>query len=227
MEKRLRERWSCDWPNSGSISWVGTKAWHYYCCFDVLTDRSLAWLSSGGPTSSSPRQEQIFTPIHWTEVGNPYGWIRGTIKEAEGDGDPKGKPAVSMNSDPFELPETEPPTRQNTWTGSKPPAHIQQRTAWSGFSGKDAPNPQETWGPREGWGLVVGGHSLGDGGGGMGWGTVGRGTRRGVNGWIINKIIIITMMMKMIIIIIKACLDCSINCFISLFRKPFPSNLMR
>ena len=33
-------------PNLGSNSWRGTKARHYYQCFDVLTDSSLAWLSS-------------------------------------------------------------------------------------------------------------------------------------------------------------------------------------
>jgi hypothetical protein len=37
-------------PNLGSISWKGTKAWHYYRCYDVITDRSLAWLFSERPS---------------------------------------------------------------------------------------------------------------------------------------------------------------------------------
>ena len=41
MKKRLKERLSNDQPNLQSISCGGTKA----CCH-VLTDRSLAWLSS-------------------------------------------------------------------------------------------------------------------------------------------------------------------------------------
>ena len=36
------------------------------------------------------------------------------IEEAEGERDPIGRPSVSTNVDPRELPETEPPTRQHT-----------------------------------------------------------------------------------------------------------------
>jgi len=36
MEKKLMERSSSDWPNLG-----GSKAWHYYSSYDVLTDRNL------------------------------------------------------------------------------------------------------------------------------------------------------------------------------------------
>jgi hypothetical protein len=57
------------------------------------------------------RQKHILTPNHLTEVGGTCGWIRGRIEEAEGDINPKGRPAVSTNSDPRELPETEQPTR--------------------------------------------------------------------------------------------------------------------
>ena len=49
MEKRLREKQSSIWSNWGSTSWGDIKAWHYYWCCDVLTDRSLAWLSSERP----------------------------------------------------------------------------------------------------------------------------------------------------------------------------------
>ena len=57
MEKRLKERWSNDQPNLGSISWEGTKSWHYFWCYDVLTDGSLAWLSSKWPYQQLTEKE--------------------------------------------------------------------------------------------------------------------------------------------------------------------------
>jgi hypothetical protein len=42
MAKRLKERWSNDQLNLGSISWEGIKACQYYLSYDVLTDGSLA-----------------------------------------------------------------------------------------------------------------------------------------------------------------------------------------
>jgi hypothetical protein len=85
----------------------------------------------------------------------------------------EGRPyrkATSLNLDPSELPETEPPTRQHTLAGPKLLKHIYiYRRGLPGQAsvGKDAPNPLGTWGPREGavpWG--------GAGGGGIGLGTV-------------------------------------------------------
>ena len=43
--------------------------------------------------------------------------VRGKIEGAEGDGNPIGRPTVSTNLDPWELPETEPPTKEHTWKG--------------------------------------------------------------------------------------------------------------
>jgi hypothetical protein len=59
---------------------------------------------------------------------------RGQVKEAEGDGNPIERTTVSTNLNPSEPPETKPPTRQHTWAGLWPPAHTQQRTAFSGLS---------------------------------------------------------------------------------------------
>lgn len=70
---------------------------------------------------------------------------------------------MSINLDPQNLPDTGPLTRQHTPDDMRPPTHIQQRTARSGFK-EDAPNPQETGSPREFRGLV--GLEVG------GWGTV-------------------------------------------------------
>jgi hypothetical protein len=50
---------------------------------------------------------QIPTPNHWTEVRDPYVWIRGRIEEAERESDLIGRPAVSTDADPRELPETD------------------------------------------------------------------------------------------------------------------------
>ena len=49
---------------------------------------------------------QILTANHWTEVRDPYGRVRGRIEGTEGDGNPIGRPTVSTNLDPWELPET-------------------------------------------------------------------------------------------------------------------------
>ena len=86
--------------------------------------------------------------------------------------------AVSINLDSQNLSKTGPRTRQHTPADMRSPTYIQQRTAGSGSIRDDAPNPQETGGPREfrghvGWGW---GHPHGDGvgwGGGVGCGAVG------------------------------------------------------
>jgi hypothetical protein len=49
----------------------------------VLVDRSLAWLTSER-IYQHLRQTQILTANHWTEIGNPYGRVRGRTETAEG-----------------------------------------------------------------------------------------------------------------------------------------------
>jgi hypothetical protein len=89
--------------------------WPLYCCFQdflsLISPSLIMFWSSLDPASSWMRQKQMLTPRHWTEVGDPYGWIRGRIEEAERGSDPIGRPAVPTNPDPREFPETEPPTR--------------------------------------------------------------------------------------------------------------------
>jgi hypothetical protein len=67
---------------------------------------------------------QILTANHRTELGDPYGRVRGRIEETEGDGNPIGRSRVSTNPDPSELPETKPPTKEHTWAGLWPAAHM-------------------------------------------------------------------------------------------------------
>ena len=74
----------------------------------------------------------------------------------------RGRPAVSTNLDPWDLLDTEPPTRQHTPTDMRP-----QHTYSRGLPGLDsvkenAPNPEETGSLRQFRGLVGWGHPHGD-----------------------------------------------------------------
>jgi hypothetical protein len=58
------------------------------------------------------------------------------MEEAEKEGDPIGRPAVSTSLNHGEPLDTEPPTRQHTGAGLRPQNHVYQRIAWSGLSGR-------------------------------------------------------------------------------------------
>jgi hypothetical protein len=67
---------------------------------------------------------QILTANVCTEFGDPYGRIRGRIEGAEEDGYPRGRPTVSTYPYLWELPETKPPTKEQTQPGLRGLAHI-------------------------------------------------------------------------------------------------------
>ena len=58
------------------------------------------------------------------EIGDHHGKVRGRIEGTEGDGNPKGRPAVSTNLDSWERRETEPSTKEHTRAGRRTLAHM-------------------------------------------------------------------------------------------------------
>ena len=87
-------------------------------------------------------QKQIFIPNHWSEVVAAYGGMRGRFEEAEREGYPIGRPAVSLNSEPRELSETEPPSMSIVKL-VRSPYHILSRGIPGLASVEDVLNPQE------------------------------------------------------------------------------------
>ena len=59
-----------------------------------------------------------------TEFGDAYGRVGRRTEGIEGDGNLIGRPKVSTNPDPWELPETKPPTKEHTWAGPRHLAHM-------------------------------------------------------------------------------------------------------
>jgi hypothetical protein len=129
-------------------------------------------------TSNWKNQIQIFAPNQWTEAADPCCWIRERLEETVEKGDPVGGPAVLINLDPWDLSNTGLPGRQHHYL-IRSPQHLYS----IGLQGlcsfrDDAPNPQETRGPKEFRGQV--GRGLGHPpgyrvgwGGGVGCGAIG------------------------------------------------------
>jgi hypothetical protein len=76
---------------------------------------------------------QIFAPKQCTEAADSYGRLGKGWKKLKKRANPGG-PAVSVNLDSQDLSNTGPPTRLYTTAVMRPPTHILQRTARSGFS---------------------------------------------------------------------------------------------
>ena len=70
-------------------------------------------------------------------------------------GGSEGGNTVSINLDLLDLSDSGPPTRQHIPADMRLLTHIQQRTVGSGLVREDAPNPQDSGGPREFMGLVA------------------------------------------------------------------------
>jgi hypothetical protein len=96
----------------------------------------------------------VIATNQWTKVADSCGLIRKRLDEAEEEGDPERVPPVSTNLDPRDLSNTGPLTRQHTPADMRP-QHIYSRgLPGLGLIREDAPNSQETGGPREFRGLV-------------------------------------------------------------------------
>jgi len=80
---------------------------------------------------------QIVIANHWTELEDANGRVRGKIEGAEEDCIHIGSKTVSTNPEhPThpELQETKLPTKEQKWADPWPLAHMQEKTAFSGFS---------------------------------------------------------------------------------------------
>ena len=88
---------------------------------------------------------------------NTYVRVGGSIEGPEEDANPAGRPTESTNLAPWYLSESEPPTQEHTWVGTRPHWHICSRQAaqslWQpclASVGKDASNLVEPWCARVG-----------------------------------------------------------------------------
>jgi hypothetical protein len=69
------------------------------------------------------------------------------LEGTKGDGNPRGRPTVSIDLDPLELPETEPPTKEMFWDAQ----HICSRVlSCLALVGEHVSNSVETWCTRVG-----------------------------------------------------------------------------
>jgi hypothetical protein len=87
---------------------------------------------------------QIPTDKHWMEVRDPCGRVRRRIEGPQGDDNPTGILTVSTNLDPWELPETEPPTNGHPGAGPRPPGRCNRGLLCLTLLGEDASNSEET-----------------------------------------------------------------------------------
>ena len=64
---------------------------------------------------------QTLTANHWAGVRDTYGRVRERIEGTEGDCNAIARPTVSTTLDPWEFPETKPPTKEQTGVGQSLP----------------------------------------------------------------------------------------------------------
>ena len=93
-------------------------------------------------------QMKIFIPNRLKKFTDPCGWISEKLIEAEQEGNPVGRPAVSTNLNPKDPSKTGQPTRQHTPDDMRPTTHIQQDTVGLDTVSEDTHNAQEKGGTQ-------------------------------------------------------------------------------
>ena len=157
-------------PSQGEAPRPDTNYW----CYDVLTDRNLAWLPSKRPNKQLTKTDAILTPNKWTEARDPCGWIRERLEKAKEEGDPIEDQQSQLTCTPgiSQILGHQPGSIHQL---VRSPQHIYSIQLHGLASVReDVPSPSETWGPRE-WG-----HPHRDKRGGTGWGTVRGWIRKGI-----------------------------------------------
>jgi hypothetical protein len=177
-EKRLKGRRSNDQPKSWSSSMEGTKDWHYSWRPGVLTDGTLAWLSSERPKKQlTETAADTYTPNHWTKVRGPSGWIRSSIEETEGERDSIWTPAVSINQTPENSQKLSHQSGAYSGLSESPGIYVAEVfLVWPQWESEASEKREVWWGP--------GALSRSQGGGGTGLGTV----RGGPRAWAITGV---------------------------------------
>ena len=110
----------------------------YYACRQEPSISAL-WES---PPRNRWKQMQRLTDNHWTELRNSYWRVRERIEDPEGERNSTRRPTESTTLDPWQLSETEPPTKEHKRAELRPhliglPCLPTMEEAIS--------NPAETW----------------------------------------------------------------------------------
>jgi hypothetical protein len=85
----------------------------------------------------------------------PYGRIKGRIEGMEGDGNPRGRPTVVTNLDPWKLPGTDPQTKEHAEAVLMPRHICIPGLSCLASVGEEILNSVETLCPRV-WGIPTG-----------------------------------------------------------------------
>ena len=86
--------------------------------------QAMMCLQTGAKLSSERPYQQLTesdtdTVIHWMEVGDLYGRVRGKIEGTEGDSNAIRRTTISTNLNQWEAPESEPPIKEHITAGPR------------------------------------------------------------------------------------------------------------